>query len=202
MKKLITTLAFLGLCSIASATSITFNAGTANGISGFGNASLAPTDLVEIGTWDGATFLGLGSSAPDNLSSGNGLFSGEVATFASAAGAQLAYRWSEAASGATGIIFYDIAFGGAKAAEWTLKGGDGTGSDFNQNIIDVADLTTGSGDSYAVLDAGAVLIGAAFAGPNGATGAPNFSLVPEPSTYAALAGMLALSFVMVRRRRA
>ena len=201
MKKIIIHLLLIGTCSIASATSVTFNASTANNIAGVGGADLGGSDDVEVGTWDGSTFSVISSGSNNNIATGSGFFSHVTDPFASTAGAQLAFRWTEALSGQTGIIYYDITAGGSKATEWTLKSGDGSGSDFNSNIIDVADLTTGSGAGYAVLEAGAVLINVEFSGLNLA-GAPSFNLqaVPEPSAYSAIAGLLALSWVMVRRR--
>lgn len=66
--------------------------------------------------------------------------------------------------------------------------------------------TTIAGDTFQVFRDGSFLVpadGGTFTG-SGFFGAPVFSgsVVPEPSTYAALAGLLALSYVMVRRRRA
>ncbi len=203
MKKTITLLALVGLFSVANATTINFQAGTANNLAGDGGAALAGSDDIEVGTWDGATFSLLGTGSNDNILFGPGFFGNSTGPFASASGAQLAFRWTEAASGLTGMIYYDIAAADATAANWTLKGGNGSGSDFNSNDIDVADLTTG--DPYNTLSGNAVLIGVEFSGTN-AAGVPSFNLVavavPEPSTFAALAGLCALGAVMVRRRRA
>ncbi|MGJ8651955.1 MAG: PEP-CTERM sorting domain-containing protein [Opitutaceae bacterium] len=182
---------------MACATSISFTAIVNNNLSGLGGADLAPTDLVHVGTWDGAVFNSLGSTA-SNSAGAPGFFSGSVATFNSdgIAGQQLAIQWSEAASGLTGLIFLDLNNG----AEWGVKPGNGGGTDFNSNAFDVSTLTDGTGST---LVAGANLVGATLAGVNIA-GAPSFQLqaVPEPSTSAALAGLLALTAVMVRRRRA
>jgi len=62
-------------------------------------------------------------------------------------------------------------------------------SDTAANVIGVA----GAGTAISVADAG---------GFGGSGVSISLSVVPEPSTYAALSGLLALGYVMVRRRRA
>ena len=197
MKKTITILSILSLCSIASATSLSFTAQIDNNLQGLGGADLASTDLVNFGTWDGTSFVSLASIASDSLGTA-GFFSGSLGTtdFDSIAGQQLAIQWSEAASGLTGLLYLNS----SESAQWAVKAGDGGGTDFNTNAVDISDLTSADG---LTLVTGATLIGATFAGNNGAN-VPSFQLVavPEPSTFAALAGLCALGAVMVRRRRA
>jgi hypothetical protein len=72
-------------------------------------------------------------------------------------------------------------------------------------------VTTAGGEQYGFYseanwqipanDAGTFSFGTDFTTISALTGT-NGSVVPEPSTYAALAGLLALGYVMVRRRRA
>ncbi|MGJ8649301.1 MAG: PEP-CTERM sorting domain-containing protein [Opitutaceae bacterium] len=188
------------------AAGIQFTAQTANNIAGVSEAALPAAGLVEVGTWDGATFSVLGSGPNDNagfVGPGDGFFNNSVAKFDtnSIAGAQLAFRWSDGVN--VGIAYFDITAGGdaGVTAQWTAKAGDGGGTDFNVNIMDLSDLTNRT--DYSALDGPAVLIGAAFGGTN-LGGVPSFNLVPvpEPSAFAALAGVMALGFVALRRRRA
>lgn len=195
--------ALLAAAASSSASSITFGAAIANNLAGVSETALAGGDLIEVGTYAAGSFTLIGSGSNDNVGFGAGFFSnplGKLDTGA-LAGSQLAYRWTEAASSLTGIIYYDITTGAdaARVTQWTLAGGNGGGTDFSTNAIDVADLTVGIAGF--VLDGAAVLIGVEFSGSNVA-GAPSFNVVPEPSTYASLAGLLALGYVMVRRRRA
>ena len=92
----------------------------------------------------------------------------------------MALRWSEAASGLTGILYYDIQSGtdASRLEQWTLKGGDGSNIDTNVNAIDIVDLTedyTGE----ALLDDSVVMIGASFSNPE--QGFSNFQLYAEPA---------------------
>lgn len=57
-----------------------------------------------------------------------------------------------------------------------------------------------SSDWKSPADGAADTFGAAFSTLSGSAGATGTVAVPEPSTYATLAGLLALSFVMLRRR--
>lgn len=199
MKKSILFVISLTASAALSATTINFSAQVANNIAGINGADLSSGDLISAGTWDGFTFTALSSASNNNIGYGSGFFAHSFGPVASTAGAQLAFSWSTAGS-ETGIVYYDIAAGDSVADQWTLKGGDGSGSDFNANSIDLSDLTTGD-SGYTALSANAVLINVGLSGSNLA-GAPTFSVnaVPEPSAYAALAGILALGCVMLRRR--
>ena len=69
-----------------------------------------------------------------------------------------------------------------------------------ENIIELADLTDGSGTS---LLGTAVIEFGSFGGSSvtfGGTPLFQAAPVPEPSAFAAIAGLLALGAVMVRRR--
>ena len=200
MKHIISFILALGACTSASATAINFTATVANNIQGLNGADLASTDLVEVGTWDGSVFSSLGSVASDSAGQ-DGFFQGAVSTYDSSAtaGSQIAFQWSEAASGLTGLVYLDVTAGNV---EWSLKGGDGGGTDFNVNNVELSDLTN---STHTTLLSGATMIGATFAGTNVAS-VPSFQLtataVPEPSTYAMLSGLCVLGFAALRRRRA
>ena len=185
-----------------SATTISFSAQVANNLAGIAGADLASTDNISVGTWDGASFSSLASGSNNNVDFGPGFFAHSFGPTPSTAGAQLAFSWSTAGS-ETAIIYYDIAAADDTAAQWTLKGGDGSGTDFNVNAIDISTLTT-EDSGYTVLSSSAVLINATFSSSitSTASGVPSFNLVavPEPSSYALLGGLFALTCVMLRRR--
>jgi hypothetical protein len=120
----------------------------------------------------------------------------------SIAGDQLAIRWNHAATGTWAIIYVDITTVGLDSGireQWTVKGGDGSGSDSNRNSIDVFDLTTGA-PNFNTLRAGATLVNARFTGSN-MVNVPYFEIIPEPATYAALLGLGVLVGVVLYRRR-
>ena len=196
MKKITLIAISFSLGLVLNATTINFSAQVANSLAGISGAALEASDDISAGTWDGVSFTSLASGSNDNIGFGSGFFSHSFGPTPSTAGAQLAFSWSN--GGQTAIIYYDIAAGDSTAANWTLKGGDGSGSDFNSNSIDVSDLAT-SASGYAALSSSAVLINAAFSGSN-AAGVPSFNVVPEPSSYALLGGLFALTCVMLRRR--
>lgn len=204
MKKLITSFSLIALSiCLATASQINFSASVANNLAGVGGADLATADQVEIGIFDSLTssFTSFLAAPNDNVGFGPGFFSHSVKSDTSAlAGSQIAFRWTEAASGLSAIAYYDITTGTDSGLVniWTLLGGDGTALDTNVQTVDIAQLTTG-GPSYGKLSAAAVLIGAEFSGSNSA-GAPSFNAVPEPSTYAAIVGLLALALGAYRRR--
>jgi hypothetical protein len=101
---------------------------------------------------------------------------------------------------------YNLASGG------TVNYGDGVdaGDLFGIILFDASTATTLAGDTYRIYTdaswvlpadpSGALSFGSDFAAVSAPTGSG--SVVPEASTYAALSGLLALGYVMVRRRRA
>jgi hypothetical protein len=197
------------LFSLVSAISVqaatfTYAASTANNLSGFNGADLLTDDLVEIGTYDApsGTFNSLASGVSDN-DGGPGYFAHQTGRFDTDGlglkGQQIAMRWSEAASGLSAIIYFDINGGGdaATTANWTVRGGDGSGIDTLINQVEVADLTT---LTYDALRPQAVLIGAKLGGLN-ADGYLSFEIIPEASTYALGFGLFALGWVAFHRRR-
>ena len=88
---------------------------------------------------------------------------------------------------------------------YDLGGNIATSNEIGVLVFDSSTNSASSGDAYTIWtndwlvasDSANAPIGAAALGAFGAG-----SVVPEPSTYAALAGLCALGAVMVRRRRA
>ena len=195
MKKLTLTTAALMLAGILNATTVSFTAQQGTGISNSPGTALTGT-TVEIGYYDSSTFTSLGSTTSGTpfagMFGGSSLFeSTSLASF------QPALRiFSD--DGASVIVY---------STDWAFSGGDGTGIDTNSDNIDLVNVVIGGS-----LTASGVVIasaGSAF-DLNGTTnpsfGAPSLEIslvaVPEPSAFAALAGLCALGAVMVRRRRA
>ena len=197
----------------AHAAQFSYFARLANNLVGLNGQALAATDTVEIGTYLNGTFTSLHSGVGTNLDVSNPLDGiNDAGFFAHAdvakqntnsiAGQQLAIKWNHAATNTWAIMYVDITTVGLDASlleHWTVKGGDGSGSDSSRNSINVKDLTTGS-PNYNTLRAGAKLVNARFTGTN-LVGAPYFEIIPEPATYAALLGLFALVGVVLYRRR-
>ena len=197
----------------AHAAQFSYSARAANNLVGLNGQALAATDTVEIGTYLNGTFTRLHSGVSTNLDVSSpldgtndpGFFAyADVAKQDTSAivGQQLAIKWNHAASSTWAIIYVDITTVGLDASikeHWTVKGGDGGGSDSNRNSIDIFDLTTG-GPNFNTLRTGAKLVNARFTGANLA-GAPSFEIIPEPSTYAAVLGLVAWVGVVFYRRR-
>ena len=190
----------------AHAAQFSYSARIANNLAGLNGQALVATDQVEIGTYLNGTFTSLYSGKSNaNETFGAGFFThANVAkqNTGTIAGQQLAIKWNHAVSNAWAIIYVDITTLGLDDAikdEWTVKGGDGSGSDANINAIDVSHLTTGIPD-YSTLRAAATLVNASFSGTN-AFGYTSFEIIPEPATYAALLGLVALVGVVFNRRR-
>jgi hypothetical protein len=70
-------------------------------------------------------------------------------------------------------------------------------------LIDYSNSLTGTFASFTVTDGGSTLINGVDYTLDYTTGSNiTLNLIPEPGTYALIGGMLALGYVMVRRRRA
>ena len=89
-----------------------------------------------------------------------------------------------------------------------LGGNVATGNEIGLLVFNTSTISATSSDTYTIWTndwlvaadgANASLTGA---GPFTGVSSGNGVVVPEPSTYAALSGLLALGYVMVRRRRA
>ena len=206
--RVIITFGLLALIGFADlhATAFTYTARIANNLVGLNGQALVATDQVEIGTYLNGTFTSLYSGNSNaNESYGAGFFThANVAkqNTGTIAGRQLAIRWSHAATSTWAIIYVDITTPGLSDAikdEWTVKSGDGSGSDANINAIDVSHLTTG-GPGYSTLRTGAKFVNARFSGTN-SQGFTSFEIIPEPATYAAVLGLFALVGVVLYRRR-
>jgi len=194
MKKLTLTTAALMLAGILNATTVSFTAQQGTGISNSSGTALTGT-TVEIGYYDSSTFTSLGSttsgvSLPAGMFGGSSLFeSASLASFQPA----LKIFSDDGAS----VIAYSTV--------WAFEGGDGTGTDTNTQSIDLANVVIGG----SLTASGVVIASAGSAFDLNGTANPSFlspsleiSAVPEPSTFAALAGLCALGAVMLRRRRA
>ncbi|CAA6694085.1 MULTISPECIES: PEP-CTERM sorting domain-containing protein [unclassified Lentimonas] len=193
--------ALLASCSLVFGT-VTLQFSTFTGqADGFGNASGVTTNGMSFGvvvdTSGGTTgFSGL-----------NSLNSFDITTDRSIISPDLVYTFG---GGGTPPVTAD--FFGAAGSVTTLTGVDYTGFSASDPfaIIWFADNAANAGNDYGYLtDAGFALPADGntgdFSGLAVFSGTGNFdathSIVPEPSTYAALAGLCALGAVMVRRRR-
>ena len=150
--------------------------------------SLADGSLLRYGFFDETSFDGLSSSAQQDYTQVNALFT-EVGTASASSGAILSLNNSFTGLSA-GDKLYTWVFNTADAAsatEWGVFSSSNTLWDVPADL-GTATLSTSTVDN--------VVIG-------GISGA-NFTLtaVPEPSTYAMLSGLCVLGFAALRRRRA
>lgn len=94
--------------------------------------------------------------------------------------------------------------------DFALAGGISVDDPFAYVVFGESSSTANAGDTYNIFTSGNWVLPSdgstitANTEYTQITGAPSFSgtVVPEPSTYAALSGCLALAWVMLRRRRA
>ena len=207
-KRNIVILTLLALASATStqAASFTYSAGVANNLVGFNGEALTTNDSVEIGTYVNDTFTSIHLGTPvDPNGAGFFAYSSAPQNTNSIAGQQLAIRWTDVSVGDSAIIYLDITTTGLDANlkdQWTVKAGDGGGLDIATNQIDISDLTTGTGN-YDTLRNGSTFVNAHFSTTLNGFNYPSIQAgpIPEPSTYAAFAGLIALLAVMVKRRR-
>ena len=193
MKKLTLTTAALMLAGILNATTVSFTAQQGTGISNSSGTALSGT-TVEIGYYDSSTFTSLGSTTSGTPFAG--MFGGS-SLFESTSLASFQPALKIFSDDGSSVIAY--------STDWAFLGGDGTGTDTETQSVDLANVVFGGS-----LTASGVVIASADSqfnlnGANNPTfGAPSLeiSAVPEPSAFAALAGICALGAVMVRRRRA
>ena len=198
MKKIIPiiSVAFLSVGNFTNATTVSFTAQQGTAVSNLSGNALSGT-TVELGYYETATFTLLGSTTTGSGGLPAGLFGGSnLFESASLAAFQPALR----------IVSDDGGSAIAYSTLWSFTSGDGTGTDTGSDFFDLANVVFGgslTGTGVVVAEAGSTF------NLNGAVspifGAPSLEIgvvVPEPSTYAALSGLLALGYVMVRRRRA
>lgn len=206
MKNTLFALGVLCLAHSASAVTFTFGAFVENGISDASGAEYDGVDLyLEFGTYEGAMFDlidGGAFSVFDGVVAGFTVNSlNTTATGLDIAGDQLALKIYQTSTptGDFSLFSYDKAVN----PEWAVKSGDGTTLDFNSNTIDIGDLTTSGGTALDTVNSTVVdaVLGST---PNGGgLPGPNFVLgtVPEPSSFAMIAGIAVLGVTAVRRRR-
>lgn len=205
MKKL----SIIALCSAAvfgsaNAVSFSFGAVVSSGIADAFDVEYNESLYAEVGTYESNVFQLIGGSASTVT---DGLFAASVnginttATGMDIVGDQLAFKiyFTDTPTGDFALFSVDKTFN----TDWAVVSGDGTAFDFGFQSLDVADLTnSGSG---LVLDlVNATLINATLGSTDNSVtvGGNNFvlSAVPEPSSYAFLAGALGLACVVFRRK--
>jgi hypothetical protein len=202
--KLIPSISVFLLLSSASVfgMSVNFSAVAQNVFGDSSGNDLAQGSLIQIGTYESSIFSILGSAA---IGDGVG-FDGGVAfttpnfdsTTQGNVGNQIAVRFFNSTTenfSDYGLILLD----GNVDSEWFIKP-TSTGPTPNQNQIELANLS--SGDGTTLLAGASVLVGSFGPDVDSALALPLFktSVVPEPSSFALLAGCFGLAWVMVRRR--
>jgi hypothetical protein len=190
MKTLITSLITAAfLASVASAA--TFNGfATTNATIAGGNSTFLISDGGDGFDFD-ATIAGLTFAVGSSLGSTNDTV--------------FAYNASQAFPGDTFVIsgnanFSNTSGGLSSGSEFALFLFDGvTGSSVTTVGGEAFGFHTGANWTVPANDAGTYSFGAQFTPLAGPVGAPG-TVVPEPSSYALLGGLLALGCVMLRRR--
>jgi len=202
--KLLSLVAFFVAFGAANAT-VTINIKS----SGWGDASAAANDLfwgiivdtngAGAGGDFGGTFLADMGAALDGYTltsvSGSGAFASGVSVFDEYE--LVAARSLTAAGGpptfATGYM-NDLGL--------NLTGNISSGNDYGLIWFSTGSTTLGTSDTFGFQDFGNLPSDGATISNGGTPGLASIAIVPEPSTFAALAGLCALGAVMVRRRRA
>lgn len=193
MKKLtyILPLIILAAASVHG-TTVSFTAQQGTAVSNLSGVPLSGT-TVELGHWDGAAFSLLGSTStgnplPPGLFGGSVLFDSTTLTTV-----QPAFR-----------IFSDD--GGSVVAfssNWSFSSGDGTGIDFSTDAFDLANVVSGgslTGTGVLLASAGSTFNLNGAANPTFSSPSLEIGLIPEPSSFALIAGCFGLALAVVRRR--
>ena len=190
MKKLLSLFAAAMLtASISQATSFTLNGTAINNAPGL-------NDIDDVTVW----VINSGGSAFDSSSFGSLPAGISFTDGGSINGYEIAVSSSIIGADESRFVF------GPGTIEVTANPGNA----FGALVFDSSTNETAAGDSYSVFsDSSWVLPASGATITFGATDQPNTlsadgftsTVVPEPSTYAVLAGLCALSFVIVRRRR-
>ena len=203
MKVKILLLVYPLLTSAAWSMSINLSAATQNLFGNSSGSQLAIGNLVEVGTYESGIFSPLGSASIGTGTGIAGTISFTTPSFDSTAdgivGDQIAVRYfndTVVNHGDYGLVLLD----GNQLAEWFVKA-TAPGPTPNQNQIELANLTDATGTG---LVAGASIIRGSF-GPESDSTTLNNPLfktaVPEPSAFAAVAGLAVIGFASLRRRR-
>ena len=180
------------LLSIAGATTANVNAQQGSGVSDLFGNPLTGTP-VDLGYYDG-TFNLLSSSVATTGTPFDGLFGGSVSFDSDLlTTVQPAIR----------IFSNDGGSAIAYSTSWEFSPGDGGAFDTNSDTFDLVNVVSGgalTGTGMVLASEGSTFDLNGALNPTFGTPSLAIGLVPEPSTYALIIGMLTLGCVIVRRR--